>query len=129
MDRSARFEAESLEKLIDRFQKNGLETLNLGYICFRFTPALKEMNLISVLTKIRTMLRSKDDVKVDDTYCTNWHFHFYAHFIQYLMNRNIKFEMYYVRKGRTWLEKLNLAILCRQLGSYQKDYAKKLVTQ
>ena len=129
MGASAHFEAESLDKLVNRFQRNGLETLNLGYICFRFTPALKEMNLISVLTKIRTMLRSKDDITVDDSYRTSWHFNFYAHFIQYLMNRNIKFEMYYVRKGRTWLEKLNLAILCRQLGNYQKDYEKKLVTQ
>ena len=115
MDGSARFEAESLDALIQRFQRNGLETLNLGYICFRFSPALKEMNLISVLTKITNMLRSKDDIKVDDSYRTNWHFNFYAHFIQYLMNRNIQFEMFYVRKGRTWLEKLNLSILCRHI--------------
>lgn len=126
MERSTRFEAESLDRLIERFQAHGLETLNLGYICFRFSPALREINLVSVLTKISRMLHEKEDVYVQDGKHTSWHFNFYASFIQYLMNRNIKFELYYMRQGRTWLEKLNLAILCRQLGSYRRAYEKKI---
>ena len=53
-------------------------------------------------------------------------FNFYAGFIQYLVNRNIKFELYYSKKGKNWKERLNLALLCRQLGSYRRAYEKKL---
>ena len=52
MEKTAQFSVESVDSLVERFRANGLETINLGLLCFRFAPALKEMNLISVLTAI-----------------------------------------------------------------------------
>ena len=124
MEKTAQFNVESVESLIDRFRVNGLETINLGLLCFRFAPALKEMNLISVLTKISKMLQTKKVAQVEDSHITSWYFNFYAGFIQYLVNRNIKFELYYSKKGKNWKERLDLALLCRQLGNYRKAYEK-----
>ncbi len=91
MEKTAQFNVESVDSLIERFRANGLETINLGLLCFRFAPALKEMNLISVLTKISKMLQTKKVAQVEDSHITSWYFNFYAGFIQYLVNRNIKF--------------------------------------
>lgn len=126
MERTTQFNAESVDSLIERFRVNGLETINLGLICFRFAPALNGMNLISVLTKISNMLQSKKVSQVEDSSITNWYFNFYAGFIQYLVNRNIKFEMYYSKKGKNWKQRLNLALLCRQLGNYRREYERRL---
>lgn len=122
MERTAQFNVESVDSLIERFRVNGLETINLGLLCFRFVPALNGMNLISVLTKISKMLQTKQVVQVEDSHITNWYFNFYAGFIQYLVNRNIRFELYYSKKGKNWKERLNLALLCRQLVNYRKSY-------
>ena len=126
MEKTAQFSVESVDSLVQRFQANGLETINLGLLCFRFAPALREMNLISVLTKISRMIQTKKVAQVEDSCITGWYFNFYAGFIQYLVNRNIKFELYYSKKGKDWKERLNLALLCRQLGSYRRAYEKKL---
>ncbi len=126
MENTVQFNANTLDHLIERFRVNGLETVNLGLICFRFSPALNGMNLVSVLTKISKMLQTKDVAQVDGSRNTGWHFNFYAGFIQYLVNRNIKFELYYTRKGRNWKERLNLALLCRQLGNYRREYERRL---
>ena len=126
MEKTAQFNVESVDSLIVRFRANGLETINLGLLCFRFAPALKEMNLISVLTKISRMIQTKKVAQVEDSCITGWYFNFYAGFIQYLVNRNIKFELYYSKKGKNWKERLDLALLCRQLGNYRKAYEKKL---
>ena len=126
MEKTAQFHVESVDSLIERFRLNGLETINLGLLCFRFAPALKEMNLISVLTKISKMLQTKKVSQAEDSHITNWYFNFYAGFIQYLVNRNIKFELYYSKKGQNWKERLELALLCRQLGNYRREYEKKL---
>jgi len=126
MQGTAKFNTESVESLIERFQARGLETINLGLICFRFMPALKEMDLISVLTKISNMLQTRTVRQVEDSSITNWYFNFYAGFIQYLVNRNIKFELYYTKKGKSWRERFNLSILCRQLGHYRRAYEQKM---
>lgn len=126
MERTAQFNAESVDSLIERFRVSGLETINLGLICFRFVPALDGMNLISVLTKISKMIQTKKVAQVEDSFITGWYFNFYAGFIQYLVNRNINFEVYYSKKGKNWKERLDLALLCRQLGSYRRAYEKKL---
>ena len=93
MEKTAQFSVESVDSLVQRFQANGLETINLGLLCFRFAPALREMNLISVLTKISRMIQTKKVAQVEDSCITGWYFNFYAGFIQYLVNRNIKFEL------------------------------------
>ncbi len=126
MEKTAQFNAESVDSLVERFQANGLETINLGLLCFRFAPALNGMNLISVLTKISRMIQTKKVSQVEDSPITNWYFNFYAGFIQYLVNRNIKFELYYIKQGKSWRERFNLALLCRQLGHYRREYEKKL---
>lgn len=126
MERTAQFHTESVESLVERFHANGLETINLGLLCFRFAPALNDMNLVSVLTKIAKMIQTKKVSQVEDSRITNWYFNFYAGFIQYLVNRNIEFELYYSKKGKNWRERLNLAMLCRQLSNYRKVYEKKL---
>lgn len=126
MDKTAQFNMESVDSLIERFRVNGLETINLGLLCFRFAPALNGMNLTSVLTKISKMLQTKKVPQVEDSHITNWYFNFYAGFIQYLVNRNIEFELYYSKKGKNWKERLDLALLCRQLGNYRREYEKKL---
>lgn len=124
MERTAQFNVESVDSLYERFRMNGLETINLGLLCFRFMPALNGMNLMSVLTKISKMLQTKQVTQVEDSHISNWYFNFYAGFIQYLVNRNIKFELYYSKKGKSWKEKLNMALLCRQLVNYQSSYEK-----
>ncbi len=126
MEKTAQFNVESVDSLIERFKVNGLETINLGLLCFRFAPALNGMNLISVLTKISKMLQTKKVAQVEDSSITGWYFNFYAGFIQYLVNRNIKFELYYSKKGKNWRERLDLALLCHQLGNYRRAYEKKL---
>lgn len=126
MEKTAQFNLETVESLTERFRVNGLETINLGLICFRFAPALSGMNLISVLTKISKMVQTKKVSQVEDSCITGWYFNFYAGFIQYLVNRNIKFELYYSKKGRNWKERLDLAVLCRQLVNYRRTYEKKL---
>ena len=78
MEKTAQFHVESVDSLIERFRLNGLETINLGLLCFRFAPALKEMNLISVLTKISKMLQTKKVSQAEDSHITNWYFNFYA---------------------------------------------------
>lgn len=122
MERTAQFNVESVDSLVERFQVNGLETINLGLLCFRFTPALNGMNLISVLTKISKMLQTKQVEQVENSHITNWYFNFYAGFIHYLVNRNIRFELYYSKKGKNWKERLNLSLLCHQLSNYRKSY-------
>ena len=72
------------------------------------------------------MIQSKKIAQVEDSFITSWYFNFYAGFIQYLVNRNIKFEVYYSKKGKNWKERLDLALLCRQLGNYRRAYEKKL---
>ena len=119
------FSTQSVERLVERFEANGLETLNLGMVCFRFHPALKGMNLVSVLTKISSMIKNKKIDQIEDSRITNWYFNFYAGFIQYLVNRKIKFELYYIKKGRGWKERINLFLLCQQLGNYQRAYERK----
>ena len=126
MEKTAQFNVESVDSLIERFKVNGLETINLGLLCFRFAPALNGMNLISVLTKISKMLQTKKVAQVEDSSITGWYFNFYAGFSQYLVNRNIKFELYYSKKGKNWRERLDLALLCHQLGNYRRAYEKKL---
>lgn len=124
MERTAQFHVESVDSLYERFRINGLETINLGLLCFRFAPALNGMNLMSVLTKISKMLQTKEVAQVEESHITNWYFNFYAGFIQYLVNRNIKFELYYQKRGKSWKEKLNMALLYRQLLNYRKTYEK-----
>lgn len=126
MEKTAQFNVESVDSLVERFRMNGLETINLGLLCFRFVPALNGMNLISVLTKISKMLQTKKVPQVEDSRITGWYFNFYAGFIQYLVNRNIKFELYYSKKGKNWKERLDLSLLCHQLGNYRRAYEKKL---
>ena len=126
MERTTQFNEESVDSLIERFRVSGLETINLGLLCFRFIPALNGMNLNSVLIKISTMIQTKKIAQVEESFITSWYFNFYAGFIQYLVNRNIKFEVYYSKKGKNWKERLDLALLCRQLGNYRRAYEKKL---
>ena len=42
MEKTAQFSVESVDSLVQRFQANGLETINLGLLCFRFAPALRD---------------------------------------------------------------------------------------
>ena len=87
MEKTAQFHVESVDSLVERFRVNGLETINLGLLCFRFVPALNGMNLISVLTKISRMIQTKKVSQVEDSHITNWYFNFYAGFIQYQIGR------------------------------------------
>lgn len=126
MAKTTQFDPERVEGMIDRFQLNGLETLNLGFICFRFVPALHGINLTSVMYKLSSMLKHRALPLPDDSCRTDYHFIFYANFIQYLINRGIKFDVYYQSKGRTLMERIGLYFLCRQLNRYQRDYERKV---
>ncbi len=126
MEKTAVFNMESIDSLVERFQVNGLETINLGNVCFRFVPALNGMNLVSVLTKISRMVQSKRVSTVQGGFFRGWHFNFYADFIQYLINRNIKFEMRCLTSGVKLKDRLDLVFLCRELETYRRKYEEKL---